>query len=309
MSEPIIHTRGLTRSFGEIRALDGLDLDVPPGIVFGFLGPNGAGKTTAIRLLLGLLEPTCGSARVLGFDTRSGADAIRCRSGALLEHHGLYERLSAQDNLDFYARAWHLDRANRASRIRELLEPLGLWDRRHEPVGGWSRGMKQKLAVARALLHRPKLLFLDEPSAGLDPVAATALREDLSGLVSREGVTVFLTTHNLGEAERLCQRVAVIKQGRLLAVGHPDELRSRHSLRAEITGRGFDDRLLAALRDRSDVVRFELRNGRLLIDLRHGAELSPLVSMMVHAGAEVEEARKDRNTLEDVFLTLVEEDR
>jgi len=168
-TEPAIRAEKLTRVFGAVRALDGLDLEVPPGIVFGFLGPNGAGKTTTIRLLLGLLEPSGGRAAVLGLDTRSGADGIRDRSGALLEHHGLYERLSAEDNLAFYARAWRLSGDARRRRIRELLESLGLWERRAEPVGRWSRGMKQKLAVARALLHRPSLLFLDEPTAGLDP--------------------------------------------------------------------------------------------------------------------------------------------
>lgn len=308
MNPAMIHTRDLSRTFGQVKALDGLDLDVPAGIVFGFLGPNGAGKTTTIRVLLGLLEPTAGRADVLGFDTRRGGDDIRRQSGALLEHTGLYERLSAQDNLDFYARVWGLDARRRESRIKELLGPLGLWDRRHETIGTWSRGMKQKLAVARAILHKPALLFLDEPTAGLDPVAASAIREDLGRLVEREGVTVFLTTHNLAEAERLCQRVAVIKQGRLLAVGHPEELKSRHAIGAEITAAHIDDAVLAALRARADVKGAEWRDGRLILGLRDRAELAPIITMLVGAGVEIEEARKDRNTLEDVFFTLMEEE-
>jgi ABC-2 type transport system ATP-binding protein len=310
MSEPaIIRTEGLTRDFGSVRAVDGLSLEVPSGTVFGFLGPNGAGKTTTIRLLLGLLEPTAGRASVLGFDTRAHGGAIRERSGALLEHHGLYERLSAEENLAFYARAWRLSRSARAARIRALLEPLGLWERRGEPVGRWSRGMKQKLAVARALLHEPGLLFLDEPTAGLDPVAAATLRDELGTLVRREGATVFLTTHNLAEAERLCGFVAVIKQGRLLAVGHPDELKARSATRAEITGRGFTDATAALLRGRPGVVRADVQNGRIVVELSEPADTAPLVALVVQSGGLVEEVRKDKGSLEDVFMTLMEEER
>jgi ABC-2 type transport system ATP-binding protein len=310
MSVPaIIRTEGLTRHFGSVQAVDGLSLEVPSGTVFGFLGPNGAGKTTTIRLLLGLLEPTAGRATVLGFDTRTEGGSIREKSGALLEHHGLYERLSAEENLAFYARVWRLSRSARAARIRALLEPLGLWERRGEPVGQWSRGMKQKLAVARALLHEPGLLFLDEPTAGLDPVAAATLRDELGTLVQREGATVFLTTHNLAEAERLCGRVAVIKGGRLLAVGHPDELRARSATRAEITGRGFTDATVALLRGRPGVVRADLQNGRIVVELSESADTAPLVALVVQSGGLVEEVRKDKGSLEDVFMTLMEEDR
>jgi ABC-2 type transport system ATP-binding protein len=309
MAHGVIRAEGLSRSFGDVRAVDGLTVDVPAGIVFGFLGPNGAGKTTTIRLLLGLLDPTAGRATVLGHDTRSEAAAIRERAGALLEHSGLYERLSAEDNLEFYGRVWRLSRSDRQARIRELLEPLGLYERRREPIAGWSRGMKQKLAVARALFHRPSLLFLDEPTAGLDPVAAAALRDDLVQLVSREGATVFLTTHNLSEAESVCQLVAVIKRGRLLAVGHPDHLKARSATRAEVTGRGFSDTMIEALRSRPEVETAEVRNGRLVLVLREATETAPLISLMVHAGAAIEEVRKDKSSLEDVFLTLMEEDR
>ena len=183
------------------------------GIVFGFLGPNGAGKTTTIHLLLGLLEPTQGQASVLGFDTRTQADDIRARIGALLEFAGLYERMTAEDNLDFYGRIYHMPAPERRARIKELLIHLDLWDRRKDQVGKWSRGMKQKLAVARALFHHPPLIFLDEPTAGFDPVAAAALRNDLASLVARKGVTVFLTTHNLTEAEKLCAQVSINSPG------------------------------------------------------------------------------------------------
>ena len=310
MPESIIRTEHLSRFFGTVKAVDDLSLEVPAGIVFGFLGPNGAGKTTTIHLLLGLLEPTQGQASVLGFDTRTQADEIRAHIGALLEFAGLYERMTAEDNLDFYGRIYHMPAPERRARIKELLIHLDLWDRREDQVGKWSRGMKQKLAVARALFHHPPLIFLDEPTAGFDPVAAAALRNDLASLVAREGVTVFLTTHNLTEAEKLCAQVGVIRQGKLLTVGAPDELRARTGgPQAEIVGHGFTEQMLATLRERPEVAHADLHDSHLLLELRGESEMGPLVSLLVHAGAEVEEVRRGKASLEDVFLTLMEEEQ
>lgn len=225
MTELAINTEGVTCTFGPIKALDQLSLTVRAGTVFGLLGPNGAGKTTTIRLLLGLVAASGGRADVLGLPLPAQAAGIRSRTGALLEHTGLYERLTALDNLDFYGRAWRLPQIERADRIRELMTALDLWTRRHDIVARWSRGMKQKLAVARAMLHRPSLLLLDEPTAGLDPLASAALREDLMSLVDRERVTVLITTHNLHEAENLCSEIGVMNRGRLLAAGSPAQLK------------------------------------------------------------------------------------
>lgn len=310
MADIAIRTDSLTRDFDTVRAVDHLSLEVPRGIIFGFLGPNGAGKTTTIRLLLGLLEPTKGQAEVLGFDCRTQADAIRSQSGALLEHSGLYERLSAEDNLEFYGRIWHLSAAERQARIKELLTHLGLWERRKEIVGTWSRGMKQKLAVARTLLHRPALIFLDEPTASLDPIAAAGLRGDLATLAAREGVTVFLTTHNLTEAEKLCGLVGVIRQGQLLAVGSPDELRGKRGVpRMEVFGRGFTEEVLTSLRTRPEVAAVEWQNNHLLIELCGAVDVAPIVSLLVNSGAAVEEVRRANASLEEVFLTLMEEEK
>jgi ABC-2 type transport system ATP-binding protein len=305
-SDLAIRADALTRDFGPVRALDALTLEVPKGIVFGFLGPNGAGKTTAIRVFLGLLDPTAGRAEVLGFDTQRDGTAIRTRCGALLEHPGLYERLSAADNLEFYARAWHAPRRERRDRIRELLTRFGLWERRDDLVGTWSRGMKQKLAVARAVLHRPDLVFLDEPTSGLDPVSTVGLREDLSALAAQEGVTVFLTTHNLSEAERLCSQVGVIRGGRLLAVGSPASLRARRDTgRVEITTHGLRDDVLALLRTRPDVQSVSAENGQLTLSLSPGSTAAPIVALLVQHAIGVEEVRKARATLEDAFLDLM----
>ena len=310
MSQPAILTENLTRTFGQIRAVDGLSLEVPAGIIFGFLGPNASGKTTTIGLLLGLLEPTDGRAEVLGYDVRTHPHEIRARAGALLEHPGVYEQLTAEDNLEFYARVWRMPAGERRSRTRELLNQMGLWERRGERVVKWSRGMKQKLALARALLHRPPLVFLDEPTAGLDVVSATALREDLASLASQEGVTVFLTTHNMAEAETLCRQVAVIRQGKLLAVGHPDELRAgAGSPRVDIVGGPFSPSVLDKLRTRPEVSSVETQDRHLTIYLTQQMDTAPLVSLLVGAGVQVEEVRKGKASLEQVFLTLMEEER
>jgi len=302
-----IQTERLSRSFGTVKAIDRLSINVPTGSVFGFLGPNGSGKTTTIRLLLGLLDANEGGAKVLGFDTHTQADEIRLRCGALLEHHGLYERLTAEDNLNFYGRIWHLPKSDLNERMKGLLTDMGLWDRRHEQVGKWSRGMKQKLAIARTLIHRPKLVFLDEPTAGLDPMASAILHEDLSNLAQREGVTIFLTTHNLAEAEKLCQEVGVIRNGKLLAVGALNRLREQAGgPRVDVTGSNFSETAIDQIRQVEQVAEAHPENGKLVIRLKEAGAIAPLVSILVHAGAQIEEVRKDNATLEETFMTLMD---
>ncbi len=304
-----IRARGLTRRFGEVPAVDGLDLDVPAGSIFGFLGPNGAGKTTTIRLLLGLVEPTAGEATVLGRDIRTDAQGIRERVGVLLESDGLYHRLTARQNLDFFARVARLESGDREARIQALLEEIGLWDRRDDPVADFSRGMKQKLALARAFIHRPTLLFLDEPTAGLDTPTAVGLRRELVSLAREEGVTVFLTTHNLLEAERVCDRVAVIRQGRLLAEGPPESIRTAGGRQLEVTASGLRPPVVAGLAEDPRVrAAWVEPDGRLVLELVDGADTAPLVRFIVESGAEVSEARIRGASLEESFLALLRED-
>jgi ABC-2 type transport system ATP-binding protein len=299
----------LTRDFHTTRAVDGLNLEVPRGTIFGFLGPNGAGKTTTISLLLGLLEPTSGTAEVLGLDPWRDGDAVRQRTGAVLEHTGLYDQLTAEDNLEFYGRVWRLGDAERRTRIGELLDGAGLQERRGDRVGTWSRGMRQRLALARALLHRPELVLLDEPTAGLDVMAASDVRAALADLAGRHGATIFLTTHNMAEAERLCGTVAVVKRGRLVAFGSPSELRARAGApKVEIFGRGFEDELVAALREQTAVAGVTRTDGHLVLELAEAIEPAPLVSLLVRRGAEVDEVRRGQASLEDVFVTLMEEE-
>jgi ABC-2 type transport system ATP-binding protein len=303
-----IETKEMTRCFGALRAVDRVSLQVPTGSIFGFLGPNGAGKTTTLRLLLGLLELNGGSATVLGYDVSTQAASIREHTGVLLEHDGLYARLSIYDNLEFFGRVYHLDVRTRQARIQELLKHLGLWDRRDADVTKLSKGMKQKVAVARALLHRPSLVFLDEPSAGLDPVAAVALREDIQNLARKEGTTIFLTTHNLAEAEKICDCVGVIRKGQLLTQTSPAELRSQTGkATARIVGHGFSDSSLAALRALPQVESAVLRDDELHLELGPGTEIPPLVTWLVREGIQIEEVHKGRGSLEEAFVALMQE--
>lgn len=307
-SDLAIYTYNLTMDFESVRALDNLSLEISSGRIFGFLGPNGAGKTTTIRLLLGLLEPTAGKAKVLGFDTQTQADQIRARTGALLEHSGIYEQMSAEDNLEFFGRAFLIPEKDRKLRIQELLTEMGLWERRTDRVGTWSRGMKQKLALARTMLHHPRLILLDEPTAGLDVQSAVSVREDLANLAVRENVTIFLTTHNMVDAEKLCHQVAVIREGKLIAMGSPDELRSRAGKpQVEVIGRGFSNEALTLLQAHPQITTIKKQNNHLMIDLLGETDTSNLVNILVGAGAQVEEIHRTKASLEEVFLTLTGE--
>jgi ABC-2 type transport system ATP-binding protein len=303
-----IEADDLTRHFGAVQAVDGLRLRVPAGSVFGFLGPNGAGKTTTLHLLLGILAPTRGDAVVAGASVRDQPGLVRRRCGALLEHHGLYERLSAAQNLDFHAQLHGLPAAERAARAEAALRGMGLWERRGDRVGTWSRGMKQRLAIGRALLHRPQVLFLDEPTAGFDPAAAAALRREVKALAREQGITVFLTTHNLHEAEEVCDQVGVLRAGRLLATGPPGSLRGDPRPRLEVRLRRERPGLADALRRRRDVAAVAVEeDGRLLLlDLRDDGRVPALVKALVAAGAEVEEVRRRRPSLEESFLAILE---
>lgn len=310
MTEVAIRIDNLKRYFDSVKAVDGLSLEVTAGTIFGFLGPNGSGKTTTIYLLLGLLEPTDGKAEILGFDTRIQANEVRAHTGALLEYPGIYEQMSAEENLEFYGRVWRMSDIERQTRIKELLTQMGLWERREESVVKWSRGMKQQLAMARALMHHPRLIFLDEPTAGLDVVAATAIRDGLATLVEHERVTIFMTTHNMSEAERLCHQVAVIRSGKLVALGNPDELRRRSgNPQIEVVGNGFSESVLNLLKARPEVATIDLHADQLSIHLSEETDTAPLVNLMVNAGVQIEEVHRGKASLEEVFVTLMEEER
>jgi ABC-2 type transport system ATP-binding protein len=300
-----IEFEAVSKRFGETQSLDGLTLSVDRGGLFGFLGPNGAGKTTTLRVMLGLVRADTGRANVLGFDPRSHADEIRRLTGALLESDGLYDRLSAEENLEYHARIRRLPPALRRERINELLTTFGLTARREEPVERWSRGMRQKLAIARALLHRPQLLLLDEPFAGLDPAAAVELRESLAQLVIETGTTLFLTSHDLGHVEKICTTVAVLQSGRILAIGPPTELLGRESvITVDITGAGITQELLATMKRDGLLVSYALHDAAARVTCTPEAR-PRLATELVRRGVELHELHNHRSSLEEAFLSLV----
>jgi ABC-2 type transport system ATP-binding protein len=308
MSESAIQLDELTRDFNGVRAVDHVTMQVATGSIFGFLGPNGAGKTTTIRLLLGLLEPTAGNARVLGFDVRRQSHRIREHVGVLLEHDGLYVRLTGWDNINFFGQVYRLAAQEYRSRGEELLKRLGIWEHRNQRVNEYSRGMRQKLAIVRALLHRPRLIFLDEPSVGLDPESALALREDIQTLARNEGVTAFLTTHNLAEAEKICDTVGVIRKGKLVACDSPSQLRQMASRpQVEILANGLTPALLEAVRALPHVAGATLGDGRLQVDLTE-MQAAPIVKLLVEKGVGVEEVRRVGVSLEQAFMVLMHQE-
>ena len=299
----MIHTENLTKQFGDVLAVDGLSLDVKEGEVFGFLGPNGAGKTTTVRMLTSLIGPTRGTATVAGFRVGRDDTAIRRAAGLLTETPGMYDNLAAETNLRIFAELYEV--ADVKGQVEKYLRILGLWDRRADPVGTFSKGMKQKLAIARALLHEPRIVFLDEPTAGLDPEASHLVREYIGDL-RKEGRTIFLCTHNLDEADRLCDRVGVFKT-RLLVEDTPTNLRkSVFGRKVVLHLHAADEALAGRLRGLAFVREVKLVDNMLVVTLDDPEMHNPdMVRVLVGAGADVVYVGELRHSLEDVYLQLV----
>lgn len=303
-NQPIIVTEELTKSFGDILAVDRLTLSVKQGEVFGFLGPNGAGKTTTVRMLAALLAPTGGTASVAGFRIGQNDQEIRRKIGLLPEAPGLYDGLTAEQNLAFYGAMYGVE--NIDSQSQRYLELLGLWNRRFEPVGTFSKGMRQKLAIARALLHEPEVLFLDEPTSGLDPQASRLVRDFIADLKG-EGRTIILCTHNLEEADRLCDRVAVIS-GHLLALDAPGVLRRKLFGRKVVFHlTEMKQELIDTLKDFDFVNDVQQVDNKILAAVEDPEENNPrLIKALVDAGGEIQFVGELRRRLEDVYLELME---
>ena len=303
-NQPIVVAEELTKSFGDILAVDRLTFSVKQGEVFGFLGPNGAGKTTTVRMLAALLAPTGGKASVAGFKIGQNDQEIRRKIGLLPEAPGLYDALTAEQNLAFYGAMYGVE--NIDSQSQRYLELLGLWNRRFEPVGTFSKGMRQKLAIARALLHEPEVLFLDEPTSGLDPQAARLVRDFISELKG-EGRTIILCTHNLEEADRLCDRVAVIS-GHLLALDAPGVLRRKLFGRKVVFHLAEQNKDYASVLEQFEFVSdVQVVENKILAAVENPEIHNPrLIQALVEKGAEIQFVGELRRRLEDVYLELME---
>ena len=304
-----IITEGLTKRFNSFTAVDHLSFEVGEGEIFGILGPNGAGKTTTIRMLACLLTPSEGTAFVGGFDVVDDSLKVREMVGILTENPSLYDRLTAMENMEFFAEAYGVsDRQARSKKIRELLDFFDLWPRRDDKVGSYSKGMKQKLAIARALVHDPDVLLLDEPTSGLDPRSSKDIRDLMEELSRREGQTILLCTHRLEDAERLCSRVMLINEGGMVTMGTTDELRSQIAgtpiLRVRLGE--ASETIVDAVRSTEGVEEVIVDGTTLSVSVKDAEGVTPyVVKRVVLAGGMVQSVEVLKPSLEEIDLTLV----
>ncbi len=306
----MIETENLTRKFGELTAVDNLTLKVEEGEVFGFLGPNAAGKTTTVRMLCGLIAKTSGKARIGDFSVDDPEDCLKIRKmvGFLPGDVGLYDSLSAYKNLDFYGKLYEVSPQRREENIKKLLSLLGIWERRDHPVGTFSKGTKQKIAISRALIHDPELLFLDEPTANLDPEASKTVRDFVLDL-KKEKRTIFINTHNLSEAEKLCDRIGIIKT-HLITIGSSESLARGLQIRKTVIHlQHFNPKLLASVEKLHAVKDARTVDNQLILDVDEPERDNPeVVRTIVEAGGRVQYVTELRSTLEDVYLKMIKED-
>lgn len=305
----MIDLQNLTRKFGNLTAVDNVTLHVEEGEVFGFLGPNGAGKTTTVRMLCCLIGKTSGEAKIGDYtvDTEASCLKIRKMVGFLPENVGLYDSLSAYRNLDFYGQLYEVPENKRKENIERLLTLLGIWERRDDAVGTFSKGTKQKIAIARALIHDPQVLFLDEPTANLDPEASKTVRDFILDL-KKEKRTIFLNTHNLDEAERLCDRIAILKT-KLIVVDSPKNLEwSLYNRKTIVHLESVTSAITAAVEQLSAVKNLRTSENKLILDIDNPEKDNPsVVRAIVQAGGNIQYVTELRSTLEDVYLKLIRE--
>ena len=304
---PVIEVKNLQRSFGDQQALAGLTFAVQSGEVFGLLGPNGAGKTTTVRLLNGILPPSDGTAVVLGLDPTTQGETVRRKTGVLTETPALYERLSARENLEFFGTLHEIPQATLNSRVDEMLEFFDLASRAKDKVETYSKGMKQRLALARALIHKPPLLFLDEPTSGLDPEAAQQVDDLIADLGRTDEQTVILATHNLLEAQRLCDRVAIMNKGKILALGSLEELSRKLWPMTWVDIKLYSapkDNLTETLKACRGVLQVAMDINALSVQVENDSIIPDVIRHLVEQGASIFKVNPRDHTLEDIYFAL-----
>jgi ABC-2 type transport system ATP-binding protein len=297
--EAVVSARGLVKRYGSVTAVDGIDLDVMAGETFGFLGPNGAGKSTTIGMLCTLVEPTAGTAQVAGFDSRTERDAVRRNIGLVFQDSTLDGYLSATQNLRFHAELYGMPRAHVPERIERVLAMVGLWDRRDSMVNTFSGGMRRRLEIARGLMHLPRVLFLDEPTIGLDPQTRASIWSYLAELQRDEDVTVFLTTHYMDEAE-YCDRIAIIDQGRIIALDTPGALKASVGQDRVQIETADDGVAIARLRERFGV-EARISEGAVSFGVAEGERFVP--RLFAELDVPIRAVRVARPSLDDVFMS------
>jgi len=301
----MIEVRNLTKKFEMVTAVDNISFEIAESEIFGFLGPNGAGKTTTIRMLSTLISPTSGKIIVDGKDPQKDGGCIRSIVGLLTETPGMYEKISGYDNLDYYSSFYNVSDKKRKDNIKKYLKMFDLWDRKDDLAGTYSKGMKQKLALARALIHEPKILFLDEPTAGLDPESAHMVRNFIENL-QKEKTTVFLCTHNLEEASSLSGRVCIIKN-KIIKIASLTELQSgKKSKKVEIVFKDNARKYMKILRQIKEITDIEAQDNKINISLKNAEIINPVViKSLVDSGAEILYFNEIKASLEEIYLDLI----
>ena len=300
----VIEVKNLMKKFGEKVALRNVSFSIKGNEVFGYLGPNGAGKTTTIKIIMGLLKPTSGEVNVLGHNLYE-ANEIRQKVGVVLESHGLYERLSAYENLEYYAKIFKIGKFEKETKIKELLKLMNLWDRRHDKVGTLSAGTKQKIAIARSLLHEPQILILDEPYSGLDPESQKNLR-DLIMDINKKGCTILLSSHILTEVQNTCSKVAILHQGKIIACEYIDKLIKRFTTQSyTITVENINNGTLEKICQLGFVSECFAKQNKIIIKTKDPNRLPEILNLMITEGIKIKEATKETKTLEDLYLTFI----
>ncbi len=304
----MIECNELTKDFGEFRAVDRVNLLIPTGTVLALLGPNGAGKTTTVRMLTSILKPSSGTANIAGYDVTQTPEKVRASVGVLTEQHGLYERMKGLEYLDFFGRVYHIPASVRKKRAYQLMERFDLSDAHEKRLGEYSKGMKQKLALVRAMLHDPPVLLLDEPTSAMDPMSAKLVRDAIIEL-QRDERTFLITTHNLNEAQLLADRIAIIRHGRIIANGTFDEL-ARQFVGEPIMELRINGQLNGLAQDLSDTVAIE-NSGKDWIRFRVSNPRTTNPEIVRHLsglGVDVVTLAPVSQTLEDIYLQVVKED-